>query len=319
MNDIKKEHDFLISGYSGVNYFLTVDELPRVGITEIVRNKDHSYPYLGGNGINIAYYLEKLGMSPMLIIRVGEDYKEVGLLDFCEKNGIDVYSQVIEHDNSAMGYVVESKDNEHMVFFYPGAMDGKYAFKDYTDEFIASFKYVVMSVASAEDNKNLLKKIKQIGIPLIFSMKYDPDGFPKDLLSEALAYAKIIFMNDNEEKQIKRILGFSEIEELFSFGNAETIVVTLGPDGCRVINKELSGKISCRSIGITPSDGVVDTAGCGDAFVAGYLYGMCQGKDAFESAAYGNTASSFVIEHQGCLPPMPTAKELLERHYKRRN
>jgi len=60
---------------------------------------------------------------------------------------------------------------------------------------------------------------------------------------------------------------------------------------------------------------VVDTTGAGDAFWSGILYGLLQGKDIFESAAYGNYCAAFRIEHEGkdvILPSIDALKAIFE-------
>ncbi len=49
---------------------------------------------------------------------------------------------------------------------------------------------------------------------------------------------------------------------------------------------------------------VVDTSGAGDQFAAGFLYGLCQGKDPVDSALIGHTWASAVIQHMGAEPQL---------------
>ncbi|MEG0913973.1 MAG: PfkB family carbohydrate kinase [Oscillospiraceae bacterium] len=304
----------VVSGYSGVNYFIKVDKIPEIGVTQIVRNKDNSKCYYGGNGINITYYLAKLGLNTMPILRGGNDFDKLGIKDFLIKNNISLNGvSYVKDDLSAICYMIEDASNEHMVLFYPGAMNEKYACVDCVKDVFANAKFFVMSVASAKDNRLMLAEAKKCGIPLVFSMKNDPDGFPDDLLFDSLCYAQIIFMNDREEKQLIEKFKLNSISDFSINGNASLIVVTRGKNGCKVLEKKAEG-IHTDDVKATTGYKVVDTAGAGDAFLAGFMYGILKGKDAIQSAELGSTMSSFIIEDYGCMTNVPNETKLLQRN-----
>ena len=56
-----------------------------------------------------------------------------------------------------------------------------------------------------------------------------------------------------------------------------------------------------------------DHAGVGDAFVAGFLYGVTQGMDYIRCARLGSVTASFVLEQKGCLNGAPTLEQVLAR------
>jgi adenosine kinase len=58
----------------------------------------------------------------------------------------------------------------------------------------------------------------------------------------------------------------------------------------------------------------VDTAGSGDAYMAGFLYGYRRGRPVRENALLGSVLSSFVIEQEGCCTALPDEKAFLERY-----
>ncbi len=75
---------------------------------------------------------------------------------------------------------------------------------------------------------------------------------------------------------------------------APTVVMKVGKDGCHI---SLHGEtflvpgVSAR---------VVDTTGAGDAFAAGYLYGVLQGKHPRECAQIANTVAAGIVGVEGC-------------------
>ncbi|MEK9722242.1 MAG: PfkB family carbohydrate kinase, partial [Rhodospirillaceae bacterium] len=54
-----------------------------------------------------------------------------------------------------------------------------------------------------------------------------------------------------------------------------------------------------------PVDMLIDTTGAGDAYAAGFLYGLSRGDDLARCAHIGNVAAGEVIQHLGARPDRP--------------
>lgn len=61
----------------------------------------------------------------------------------------------------------------------------------------------------------------------------------------------------------------------------------------------------------SPATQEIRAIGAGDAYVAGFLYGMSQGCDPVTCAQYGSTVSSFIIEDDGSTTNAPTLQQML--------
>lgn len=72
-----------------------------------------------------------------------------------------------------------------------------------------------------------------------------------------------------------------------------TVAVSLGPDGCLVVDASGHTHVHGRSVD------VVDTTGCGDALTAGYLRGITLGCQPVEAAELGILAASLVATGLG--------------------
>jgi len=309
---------FIISGYTAANFIIRVHNLPKVGMTEIVQNKDNSTLYYGGNGLNVAVYLAKLGMTAMPIIRGGTDYEAQGYPKFLAENGVSSKAiSIINEDATPVCYMAEDDNNDHMTFFYPGSMDGKYAPESYDDAYFEQTDWAVMTVASKADNQAFLNSVKKHKLPMAFVMRPDPNAFPPEFLDKVLHEAKLVFMNEMEQGYIKKILGYEPAEELLKNGKADAVIVTHGPKGCIIFSMD-TGEIRSCSVPATKPDEVVDTTGAGDSFLAGFLYGVVNGRSFTDAAKFGATVSSFIIEAPGCLTNVPTEQQMLERLKTRR-
>lgn len=312
------KNSFIVSGYSCSNYIIRVHELPKVGMTKIVQNKDNSTGYHGGNGINVAAYLSKLGMYSSLIMRGGYDFREKGFEQCLINQDIKLNAvSVLKEDSTPVCYLIENDNNDHMTLFYTGSMDAKYAPSEYPDSYFEDIDWAVMTVASRPDNEAFLKGAKKFNIPIAFVMRPDPVAYPADFLNVVLHEAKLVFMNEIEQVYISNLLGYEPTEELLCRGKADAVIVTHGPEGC-IIYRLADGIVQQTHIDATVPDMVVDTTGAGDSFVSGFLYGIVNGCSYEKCAKYGATVSSFIIEAAGCLTSVPTAEQMLERYKTRR-
>ncbi len=73
----------------------------------------------------------------------------------------------------------------------------------------------------------------------------------------------------------------------------ETVAMTLGAKGALISHQNQLTYIDPFSVE------VVDTTGCGDAFAAGFLYGMTHGKSVLESARIASALAALVINQLG--------------------
>jgi 5-dehydro-2-deoxygluconokinase len=71
------------------------------------------------------------------------------------------------------------------------------------------------------------------------------------------------------------------------------------------------GSQSSRDVAGFPVD-VYNVLGAGDAFAAGYIYGLVKGWEHFKSARMGNAGGAIVVTRHGCANFMPYEQEALK-------
>ncbi len=112
-------------------------------------------------------------------------------------------------------------------------------------------------------------------------------------------HVDILFANEHELKALYQTDNLdSAIQQVR--GHCTIAVTTLGSKGAVVTSDD-----ETISIPVTPVTKLVDTTGAGDAFAAGFLYGITQNKTLAESGRIGSIAAAHVIQHYG---PRPQSK-----------
>jgi sugar/nucleoside kinase (ribokinase family) len=109
-----------------------------------------------------------------------------------------------------------------------------------------------------------------------------------DLIAPAMAYTDYLLPNEDQ------VLGFTGAADLADGcrrlldAGAGLLAVTCGADGALVVNREGTQQVPAFAID------VVDTTGCGDAFSAGFVYGIHSGRTSRDAAVLGNAVAALV-------------------------
>ena len=86
------------------------------------------------------------------------------------------------------------------------------------------------------------------------------------------------------------------------------VIIKLGKEGCLLYSEGRETLI--RAV---PGVRSVDTTGAGDAFLAGFCYGLYHGKSLPESILYGNLTGATSVTQVGCLTAFLTEEKLLQK------
>jgi adenosine kinase len=304
--------DVITSGYVSLDRIVKIQAPVRVGLTSLIANADNARVYFGGCSINITWQLARLGLRTLPIVRVGDDYESSGFKAFLEQGGVSTDAVELVHgDTTSNCYLIEDPDGQHVALFYTGAQDRRH-FRPMPDRFFQGARLGVLTVGASPDSVEFFEKCRTWGVQMVFGMKADFDAFAPGVLAEALRYSSVIFTNETERSEIEKRLGLASMTELLDAGTTRVIVTTRGAEGSTFQEKR-GGAVVTGHVGAAGCRAIVDTTGSGDAFIAGFLYGLLRGRDTGSCCTLGSVMASFVIESMGCCTGAPTEPELLQR------
>jgi len=162
----------------------------------------------------------------------------------------------------------------------------------------------------------LVKKFKEANkkVAFTFSAVFMVE-FHFEKIKKLAEVADIIFCNEEEAASMAKMLGKPGSNDLENSKNIHAqlpandrlLVVTCGKNPVILTSwdytkNDLKTNVSC-TVNKIPDEEIVDTNGCGDSFVGGFMSEYLKGSDIEKCAKAGNYAASVIIKNIGCTYP----------------
>lgn len=257
----------------------------------------------GGSAANTIAGLSRLGVRTGFIGTVGSDRKGDFILDDLKKEGMD--TSCVKRAKGATGTIIGFVDRkgERALYAYPGVNDSLEILKKHIT-YARSSKYLHLSSfvgdRSLRAQKRLIKEAKGPRISFAPGMLY-AKRFRS--IKSIIKKSSVIFLNIEETKLLTGSDYRDGAAELIGVG-AEIVAITLGKKGCYVASEGKSHLVKAY-----PAR-AVDTTGAGDAFAAGFLYGLLEGRSTELCAKMGNWTASRCIARAGARDGLPYARDM---------
>lgn len=263
---------------------------------------DGTVEKFGGTAGNIAYSLSLLGEMPVVLASIGRDY--LRYFEWLAQNRIASDNiKIVSQEFTACAYITTDQSENQITLFNPGAIKHPSEFN--LDSVDAQESIFIVSPGNLQDMSNYVQKCKARGIDYIFDPGQSLPMWKAEELVRCIEGAKILISNDYEMEMIIRATG-CDSKALLEL--TEVIIITMGEEGSRV---HTTG--SEVNIPAVQASAVVDPTGAGDAYRAGLVKGMIQGKAIDICANMGSVCASFAIEHYGTQEHRFTGAEYEER------
>jgi sugar/nucleoside kinase (ribokinase family) len=248
----------------------------------------------GGSAANTIHGLARLGVDTGFIGKVGDDELGNFFHDDMKKSKIEPKLLRTKTD-SGRAVALISPDSERTFATFLGAAI-ELSPEDLKTDFFQGFKYLHVEGYLVQ-NHDLLKKAsalaKENGLKISLDLaSYNVVEDNLDFLNDYIKnYVDIIFANEEEAKSFTGKEPEKALEELAKM--CEIAVVKVGKDGSMI--KSGDKKFTVEPIKASP----VDTTGAGDAYAAGFLYGLVKGLGLGKAGEIGSVLAGKVIEVVG--------------------
>ncbi len=279
------------------------DKLEMLNVSFLVPGMRQEF---GGCAGNIAYNLKKLGSNPLVSGSVGKDFSAYA--EWMDKNRIERrFISETTDSYTAQAFIITDSVGNQITAFHPGAMENPSRHPLFEIE--ADF-----AIVSPDSKKAMIENCNQLSaakIPFIFDPGQGTPMFDGDELMELISLSNWIIVNEYESKMIeaKSSLSSKQIAK-----EVDAYIVTLGDKGSKIYsndNKTLVDAVSCEL--------PVDPTGCGDAFRAGFIFGLENKWSIIDAVRLGSVLGSVKVGSRGTQNHTLSKegiKVLLDQNYK---
>ncbi len=278
-------------------------------------------PAPGGAPANVAVALSRLGVSSAMVGLVGADPFGHSLIELLRSEGVDtLHLRATGETHTTLAFVAAASPTEQGFFICRGA-DAALRPEDLDRSYLASARVLVygsvtLSAESRAAARQAVDWAAQDGVLVVYDANLRPALWPsldaaRQGILEGIRGADICKLNERELELLTGtpdpVSGSSRILEL----GPSLCVVTLGSDGSYFNNGRVQGHVPAFEVE------VVDSTGCGDAFLAGLVLGLLESTappDCLDEATLrrmlvlGNASGALTATQRGAMTALPTRK-----------
>ncbi len=268
---------------------LVVDQLDKVALSFLVEDLEVRR---GGCAANICFGLGNLGLRPVLVGAVGEDF--VDYRSWLVRHNVDCAAvRVSQTKHTARFVCTNDSTMAQIASFYAGAMSEAREIElgPIVDR-VGGATYVLVGPNDPEGMLRHTRECRNRGYPFIADPSQQLAFGDGQMIRELVDGAAILFSNEYESALIEKKTGWSAEEVRDRVGIQ---VVTLGGAGVRV---ERSGQEPI-AVPAVPAVATVEPTGVGDAFRAGFLAALEWDLSLERAAQLGCLLAVHVVEQVG--------------------
>ena len=285
---------------SGDFIFAGLERLPEPGKEMVCKD----FIIKPGGAVNTPAALSRLGAGVAFVTALGTDYAGGIVYDFLKDNGFNMNPVIFRDDlRTSVSAVLSTPEDRAFATYFArsdiGSLESKIVEFAGKSRYIHSFMIdcLELPVISVAESNNL---------PFSVDTHWHEYIRLRDI-KEMLCKCDVFFTNEIEACTLTGKSGYeAAADELAK--HARLVVVKLGAKGCMVIRGGSALTMPAFDVGE-----IKDKTGCGDLFVAGFLYGyaVC-GWQPEKSAALGLTTGALAATFYGGVDDTFTREHVFE-------
>lgn len=271
----------------------------------------------GGDALNEAVVLRRLGAHVELVSSVGQDETGDRLVRFLEKEGISGagINRAADAPTSVNIVLVDPQGERYFLTDPHGSMR-RIRREDYLP-FLASAGDIIcfpgMFVSREMDIPAMEAVVaearKKPGRILCADMTKAKNGERLEDLRGILPMIDYIFPNEAEAELLTGEADARKNARLFTEAGVGCAVIKRGARGCVIATRD-----ELLELPAYPVSRAVDTTGAGDAFAAGFVYGLSRRMTPADCGLFACAAASCIVETAGANQGIRSADEPMARY-----
>ena len=283
-------------------------ELPAAGEIRLV---DEIYPDTGGCAANTGVCLARLGLTAGLIGKVGADVFGAFIMQDMAAKGLDVAGIRRSETAGTSKTMIITVTGEDRRFIHTLGANADFGYQDIDLELVARGKvlyvggYLVLPELDHESLAKLLQFAKEQGLLTVLDVIVPTAGghHVATDLAMALPYTDVFLPNDDEGRLLTGEADPVAQARCFLSYGCPNVVITMGGRGAIAANEQAVVRAPAFAVP------VVDPSGAGDAFDAGYIYGLLQGWPLARTLTFASAIGASACMKLGTTPGVFTLDE----------
>jgi 2-dehydro-3-deoxygluconokinase len=268
---------------------------------------------VGGAETNVAIALTRLGHQVGWVSKLGNDEFGLYVRNVIRGEGVDTSRVVFDDQAPTAVFFKERKTNQDPnIYYYRKNSAASLLRPDDLDEnYFKSAKYLHLTgitPALSEGCKatvyEAIKLAKKHNQKIVFDpnirLKLWSREEAKAILTDIARQVDIVLPGIEEGELMTGHSDPEQIAQTLLENGAKIVVVKLGSKGAYYATKNESAYVFGYQV-----DEVVDTAGAGDGFAAGFLSGLLRGWDYQQAVKFGNRIGAFALSVEGDMEGYP--------------
>jgi len=254
--------------------------------------------YLGGAPLNVAWYLDQMGIPVGFVSAVGRDELGTAALRALERTGI--YTRWVCRRPEPTGTVdISLSDGQPSYVFASNVAWDHISLEDRQLPATRLVYYGTLAQRSEASRATLGRLFESPFEHRFFDVNLRQGFYSDRIILDSLTRASIAKMNDSEWSVVARVADVATPGQLIERFDLRAAIVTLGSRGAEL--HTAAGTRSARPVAIS----VADAVGAGDAFSAVVAAAALRDVELESALPAACEAGAFVAAHRGAQVDLP--------------
>ncbi|WP_162911183.1 PfkB family carbohydrate kinase [Shinella zoogloeoides] len=256
----------------------------------------------GGPAATASVAIARLGGSPRLIGRVGNDTVGQLVIDELVHEGVNVSGLVrLEGARSAWSSVSVDTQGERLILNFPG--EGLNVEPAWINEtLLRGCGALLIDMGWRRGAMAAIRIARSLNIPVVLDADFSPDPETRELIANA---DHVLFSQASLRQMTKTDDMPLALRQAVSLAaNAQVIGVTVGGEGCLLLENDTLTAVQGLKVD------VVDTLGAGDVFHGAYALAIAENASVAAAARFANAAAALKCTRHGGRAGSPVRHEV---------
>ena len=263
----------------------------------------------GGCAANAAVDLAKMGVRAAVVGRVGKDLFGRIVLEMLREAGVDAALVRASATAATSQTLIVNVAGQDRRFIHTFGANEEFSASDIPRDRLASCKvlylggYLLMPHLKQEELVPVFAEARARGVKTVLDVAIPHPGEYVSRLDKLLPHVDVFLPNNHEGELITGQKDAVKQAEFFQKLGAKTTVITLGGEGAILVQPGL--RLRCGVFQVP----YVDGSGGGDAFDAGYIYGLLQNQGPEDCLRVASALGASCVRAIGTTPGVFTRPE----------